>query len=97
MIELSLDSTNFWIQFGASLFALGGGLWGAVRMFHRLMVNSVEESLVTRLEEIRLQQVPNHGGSLRDAIDRIEAKLDGAVRDIERHLGYHAGLNHKEQ
>lgn len=92
MLVSLLDTQNFWVQFLSGLTVAGGGLWGIIRWIHNAMTKSVEERLVVRLEEIKAQTVPNHGGSLRDAIDRIEAKLDSAIRDIDRHLGYHRGL-----
>jgi hypothetical protein len=97
MVAISLNSSNFWVQFLASLGFLGGFVWALVRWIHNLLAKSVSERLADEIGEIKKQTVPNGGGSLRDAIDRIEKKLDVLESEVVRHLGYHEGLEARQE
>jgi len=97
MVAISLNSSNFWVQFLASLGFLGGFAWAIVRWIHNLLAKSVSDRLAEEIGEIKKQTVPNGGGSLRDAIDRIEKKLDVLESEVIRHLGYHEGLEARQE
>jgi len=97
MVAISLNSSNFWVQFAASLGFLGGFAWAIVRWIHNLLAKSVSDRLAEEIGEIKKQTVPNGGGSLRDAIDRIEKKLDVLESEVIRHLGYHEGLEARQE
>ncbi len=97
MFALSLNTSNFWVQFLASLGFLGGFAWAVVRWIHNLLAKSVSDRLAEEIGEIKKQTVPNGGGSLRDAIDRIEKKLDVLESEVIRHLGYHEGLEARQE
>jgi len=97
MFALSLNTSNFWVQFLASLGFLGGFAWAIVRWIHNLLAKSVSDRLAEEIGEIKKQTVPNGGGSLRDAIDRIEKKLDVLESEVIRHLGYHEGLEARQE
>jgi hypothetical protein len=85
----------------------GGAVWALVKWGHRFTVRAAEESMEPRLKELRdsmnkvyAQLVPNGGSSQRDAVNRIEAavvalteKLTETSEAMERHLGYHDGMN----
>ena len=92
MIAVSLNTSNFWVQFIASAGFVAGFVFAAARWIHNLLTKSVSEKLQTELIEIKKQTVPNGGGSLRDAIDRIEKKLDSLENEVSRHLGFHEGM-----
>ena len=97
MFALSLNTSNFWVQFLASLGFLGGFAWAVVRWIHNLLAKSVSDRLAEEIGEIKKQTVPNGGGSLRDAIDRIEKKLDVLESEVIRHLGYHEVLEARQE
>ena len=97
MLGMTLNSSNFWVQFIASLGFVAGFVWAIIRWIHNLLVKSVSEQLTAELGEIKKQTVPNGGGSLRDAIDRIEKKLDALESEVIRHLGYHEGMEARQE
>ena len=74
----------------AALSTLGGlgglaALIAAVSALHRHEAATAE---------IRAEMRPDHGGSLRDAVDRIERGMDelrGEHRDLSRRLGHELG------
>ena len=63
-------------------------LWGVIRFGHNILARSVSD----RLEEIRKETKPNGGSSLRDAVDRIERKLDSVASELDEHIGFHKGM-----
>jgi len=85
---MNANTINFWIQLIVAVGFLLGMIWGVIRFGHNILARSVSD----RLEEIRKETKPNGGSSLRDAIDRIEKKLDAVTSDLDRHLGAHDGL-----
>ena len=86
---MNANSFNFWLQVVAASGFVIGMIWGFVRFAHNILAKSVSE----RLEEIRKETKPNGGSSLRDAIDRIEQKLDAVTSDLDRHLGFHDAID----
>jgi hypothetical protein len=96
MFAISLNSSNFWVQFIASLGFVAGFAWAIVRWIHNLLAKSVSDRLSEEIGEIKKQTIPNGGGSLRDAIDRIEKKLDTLENEVVRHLGYHEGVEARQ-
>ena len=85
---MNANTFNFWIQLIVALGFLLGMIWGVIRFGHNILAKSVSE----RLDEIRKETKPNGGSSLRDAVDRVERKLDAVASDLDRHLGAHDGL-----
>ena len=45
-----------------------------------------------KFEQLLSQHRNNGGSSAKDQWDRLEHKVDGIGRDLNRHLGYHEGL-----
>jgi len=102
----TLSSFNFWVQLIVSLGFLVGISFGAiktvnefVKWWHRKVAEVATGNLEAQIEEIKAQYHPNHGSSLRDAIDRIEQsitkldiKLDVVQTNLDMHLGAHEGL-----
>jgi len=102
----SLSSFNFWVQLIVSIGFLIGIVFGAiktvnesVKWWHRKVAEVATGNLEAQIEEIKAQYRPNHGSSLRDAIDRIErsitqldSKLDLVQTNLDSHLGAHKGL-----
>jgi len=102
----SLSSFNFWVQLIVSVGFLIGIVFGAiktvnesVKWWHRKVAEVATGNLEAQIEEIKAQYRPNHGSSLRDAIDRIErsitqldSKLDLVQTNLDSHLGAHKGL-----
>jgi hypothetical protein len=92
------QASNFIVQWFAGFAMVLGLLWAILKWFHNFLTKSVSERLSSELVEIKKQTVPNGGGSLRDAIDRIERKMEQLEKkmdqvdlDLTRHLGFHDG------
>ena len=103
MIAVSLNTANWWINFIVSIGFFIGFVWGTfktinqVKVFlhHRIATKASDlaaERLASEIEEIKKQYKPNGGSSMRDAINRIENKIDRVQSDLDRHLGAHEGL-----
>jgi len=86
---MNANTFNFWIQLIVAIGFLMGMVWGALRFAHNLLARSVSD----RLDEIKKETKPNGGSSLRDAVDRIEKKLDAVTSDLDRHLGFHDAVD----
>ena len=68
-----------------------GGLGGRAALIAAVAALRRHEAATA---EIRAEMRPDHGGSLRDAVDRIErgmAELRGEHRDLSRRLGHELG------
>jgi len=91
MFAVSLLSGHFLYPAEAVVVILGA-VWGFWRAIHSLLANNVE----AKLKEIQEQTKPNGGGSLRDAIDRIEDEIHAIRRDLDIHLGYHQGRDSRD-
>jgi len=83
-----MNAFNFWLQIIATVGFILGMLWTVIRFGHNILAKSVSE----RLEDIRKETKPNGGSSLRDAVDRIEKKLDNVSIDFAEHIGFHKGI-----
>jgi len=94
MLASFLSSSNFLIQWLAGAVMVVGGGWGIVKWIHNLQTRAVEERLVARMNEIKAAGAGDN--SLREAIQRIEKKLDALENDIIRHLGFHEGIEARE-
>ena len=103
MIAVSLNTANWWINFIVSIGFFIGFVWGTfktinqVKVFlhHRIATKASDlaaERLASEIEEIKKQYKPNGGSSMRDAINRIESKLDLVQSNLDKHLGAHEGL-----
>jgi hypothetical protein len=86
---MSANSWNLWLTLISSAFLVIGGVWSIIRFGHNILARSVSD----RLDEIKKETKPNGGSSLRDAIDRIEKKLDAVTSDLDRHLGFHDAVD----
>ena len=86
---MNANTFNFWIQLIVAVGFLMGMIWGVLRFAHNLLARSVSD----RLDEIKKETKPNGGASLRDAVDRIEKKLDAVTSDLDRHLGFHDAVD----
>jgi len=80
-------SADFW-YIAEAVVCVGGGVIGVWRVIH----NALARSVSTKLHEMQVELRPNHGSSMRDAIDRIEANLNELNKELARHLGAHEGL-----
>jgi hypothetical protein len=89
-----VTSSNFLIQWLAGVAMVAGGAWAVVRWIHNVQTRAVEERVVARINEIKAEGAGN--ASLREAIERIEKKLDTLENDLIRHLGYHEGIEAKD-
>jgi hypothetical protein len=81
MFGLSINASNFWVQFVSGAVVAGGGIWAVLRFLgHRIASIAADKSGVAevneRLDRIEAQYRANGGGSLKDAINRIERALD---------------------
>lgn len=68
-----------------------GGLGGLAALIAAVAALRRHEAATA---EIRAEMRPDHGGSLRDAVDRIERGMDelrGEHRDLSRRLGHELG------
>ena len=68
-----------------------GGLGGLAALIAAVAALRRHEAATA---EIRAEMRPDHGGSLRDAVDRIErgmGELRGEHRDLSRRLGHELG------
>jgi len=86
---MNANTFNFWVQLIVAVGFLLGMVWGVLRFGHNILARSVSD----RLDEIKKETKPNGGSSLRDAIDRIEKKLDAVTSDLDRHLGFHDAVD----
>jgi len=96
MLGIALNTSNWWVQFAAGIAVAGGGVWAVLRFLgHRIATIAADKSGVNevnqRLDRIEAQYRTNGGGSLKDAINRIERALDASSdefrlmrRDLQR-------------
>ena len=80
-LSVTLNASNFWVQFASGVAVAGGGIWAILRFLgHRIAVIAADKSgvaeVTARLERIEAQYRTNGGGSMKDAINRIERALD---------------------
>jgi len=89
--------SNTWFNYLSAFFFTAGGIWAIIRFIHKHWVNNIAQEV----KEIHEQTTQfNGGGSMKDALKRIEdnqaelrdyiIKVDNA---LERHLGYHQGIS----
>lgn len=95
----SLNSFNFWVNLIVSLGFLVGIIFGAiktvnefVKWWHGKVAAVALDQIAAEIEDIKKQYKPNGGSSMRDAINRIENKLDYVQTNLDKHLGAHEGL-----
>ena len=87
MIANIITSADFW-YIAEAVVCVGGGIIGVWRVVH----NALARSVSAKLHEMQAELKPNHGSSMRDAIDRIEATVNEVKVELARHLGAHEGL-----
>jgi hypothetical protein len=94
MLSSIVNSTNLMVQWLGGLVMVAGGIWAIIRWVHNIQTKVVEERLLEHIDKIK--QSGAGEGSLREAIERIEKKLDILENDLVRHLGYHQGYEAKD-
>lgn len=87
MSALSVNTSNFWVQFASGAVVAGGGVWAVLRFLgHRIASIAADKSGVAevteRLDRIEAQYRSNGGGSLKDAINRIERAMENQSDDF---------------
>ena len=80
-------SANFW-YITEAIVVVAGACVGVWRVVH----NALSRSVADNLRDMQAELKPNHGSSLRDAIDRIERSVEEVKLEVARHLGAHEGL-----
>jgi len=71
------NSAGGWATVGALVLEVVVVLWGVFRHF-----NKIER----RLDRIEAEYKPNHGTSMRDAVNRIEQKIAKLEGRFEQHV-----------
>jgi hypothetical protein len=66
-----------WATVSALVIEVVAVMWGVLRHFSKIE---------RRLERIELEYKPNHGSSMRDAVNRIEAKIAKLEGRFEQHV-----------
>ena len=74
---MNLDSVGQWIAVVAFLFQVVIISWGIFRYLNRIE---------KRLDTIEAEYKPNHGSSMRDAINRIERSISKLEGRFEQHV-----------
>jgi len=87
MMANVLTSANFW-YITEAIVVVAGAVIGVWRVVH----NALSRSVADNLREMQAELKPNHGSSMRDAIDRIEQSVQELNIEFARHLGAHEGL-----
>jgi len=87
MMANVLTSANFW-YITEAIVVVAGAVIGVWRVVH----NALSRSVADNLREMQAELKPNHGSSMRDAIDRIEQSVQELNIELARHLGAHEGL-----
>ena len=87
MMANIFTSVNFW-TLTSGMVVVAGGCIGVWRVVH----NALSRSVADNIKEMQAELRPNHGSSLRDAVDRIERNVEEVHIKLERHLGAHEGL-----
>jgi hypothetical protein len=87
MIANIFTSANFW-YITEAVVVVAGSVVGVWRVVHNALARSVADNI----REMQAELKPNHGSSMRDAIDRIEKNLHDLSLELARHLGAHEGL-----
>lgn len=87
MMANVLTSANFW-YITEAIVVVAGAVIGVWRVVH----NALSKSVADNLREMQAELKPNHGSSMRDAIDRIEQSVHELNIELARHLGAHEGL-----
>jgi hypothetical protein len=97
------DASNAWFQYLSALSFTAAAVWAVVKFVHKRWVSTIAEQVneIHKDNSAILAETKNNGGgSMRDAIDRIEknqADMAEYIRRVdnalERHLGYHEALD----
>jgi hypothetical protein len=66
-----------WATVSALVIEVVAVMWGVLRHFSKIE---------RRLERIELEYKPNHGSSMRDAVNRIETKIAKLEGRFEQHV-----------
>jgi len=100
------NTSNVWFGYIANAFFTAGALAALGKLVQRYFTHHSSKELDRIQKELAetkadmddklgqlLSQHKNNGGSsAKDQWDRLEHKVDGIGRDLNRHLGYHEGL-----
>ena len=87
MLAVTVNTSNFWVQFASGAVVAGGGIWAVLRFLgHRIADIAADKSgvkqVTERLDRIEAQYKSNGGGSLKDAINRIERAIEAQSDDV---------------
>lgn len=74
---MNWSSAGGWATVGALALEVIIVLWGVFHHFSKIE---------RRLDRIELEYKPNHGSSMRDAINRIESKIAKLEGRFEQHV-----------
>ena len=107
-----LAGSNFWLNYIAAIGFASATIWAAITFVHRRWIRQVTElvgkeldaeftqKIAEEVKEIHYETQSNGGGSMKDALARIERSQEELQRYIqkvdkalERHLGYHEGAD----
>ena len=100
-----LDGTNFWFNYIAAIGFASATIWGAVTFIHRRWIRQVTSivskkidadftnKIAEEVEHIYKETTHNGGGSMKDAIRRLESntregfdKLEKQQEQLERYI-----------
>ena len=104
------NSSNVWFGYIANAFFTAGALAAIAKLIQKYFtrhsskeLDRIQKELIEtkrdmdeKLEQLLAQHKNNGGSSAKDQWDRLEHKVDGIGRDLNRHLGYHEGLQDAE-
>jgi HAMP domain-containing protein len=76
----------------AAVTAIAAALGLAVRFtVVRPLQTWLREQIKAPVDAVHAEVTPNHGSSLKDAIDRIETTVEQLRRDLRGHIEHHPG------
>ncbi|MBO2459367.1 hypothetical protein [Actinomadura violacea] len=78
----------------AALTAIGIVMrWVVLRWVMRPLKTWLREQIKAPLEGVHAEMLPNHGGSLRDAVNRIETRQNAMSERFRDHIINHPGAS----
>lgn len=98
-MAMDLETAKMVLETVVVLGAVGAGAWRTSRILGRVAdrVSSIPglsdrvDTLTETISDIRHEMSPNGGGSMRDAINRIEATGRQTAERLDRHIERTAG------
>ena len=98
-----LNGTNFWFNYIAAIGFASATIWGAITFVHRRWIKQVTEivgreldveltnKIAEEVKEIHYETQSNGGGSMKDAlmrIDRSQEELQRYIQKVDKALTY---------